>query len=229
MSSQAWQNKKVLVTGGTSGLGRALAEQLVQSGAQVAVVGRHANRHRPYPGITFIRGDVGAKNEVHRIHAEALSVLGGIDVLIHNASSLGHVPLRILLDTECETFEEVLQTNLIGPFRLSKLVVPEMILNHAGIVVAISSDAAVNAYPKWGAYSVSKAALDHLTRIFQAELSDTGVHFLALDPGDMDTPLHAAAVPDAERSSLHSPASSARLLLEQIATETFQPVRRSLR
>ncbi len=229
MSSQYWQNKKVLVTGGTSGLGRALAEQLSVAGAKVAVIGRFANRHRPHSGIAFIRGDVGNKLETHRLHAEALSVLGGIDVLIHNASSLGHVPLRLLLDTDCETFEEVLQTNLLGPFRLSKLAVPEMILKGSGVVVTISSDAAVNAYPNWGAYSVSKAALDHLTKVFQVELAETGVHFLALDPGDMDTPMHEAAIPGADRSSLHSPESSARLLLQQIAAGVFQPIRRSLR
>ena len=221
-TNKFWNNKKVLITGGTSGLGQSLNQQLLTLGAQTATVARHASR-----GV--IEGDISDKNQIHRIHAEALTQLGRIDVLFNNASSLGPTPLKLLLDTECEDLAAVFETNLIGPFRLTKLVLPQMILNQFGIVVNISSDAAVSVYPRWGAYGSSKAALDHLTRILQAELENTGVKFLALDPGDMDTPLHLAAIPGADRSALHQPADSAQLILEQIAEEKFSPVRRSLR
>lgn len=217
-----WKDKRVLITGGTSGLGKALDTELLKLGAQTAIVARHAGRN-------VIRGDVSDKNDTHRIFAEAVTELGSIDVLINNASSLGPTPLKLLMDTECEDFETVLQTNLIGPFRLAKLAASQMILNQFGLVVNISSDAAVNAYERWGAYGVSKAALDHLTRIFQIELEQTGVKFLSLDPGDMDTLLHLAAVPGADRLSLHNPADSAHLILQQIANEQFSPVRRSIR
>ena len=80
----------------------------------------------------------------------------------------------------------------------------------------ISSDAAVNAYARWGAYGSSKAALAHMTRIWNEEMAAQGVKFLALDPGDMDTPMHAAAVPDADGSTLKRPEQAARELADAI-------------
>ena len=85
------------------------------------------------------------------------------------------------------------------------------------MVVNISSDAAVNAYPQWGAYGASKAALRHMTRIWDEELAPQGIHFLSLDPGDMDTPLHALAVPDADPSTLKRPEAAAREIADAIA------------
>jgi NAD(P)-dependent dehydrogenase (short-subunit alcohol dehydrogenase family) len=84
------------------------------------------------------------------------------------------------------------------------------------VVVNISSDAAVNAYPRWGVYGASKAALHHLTRIWNEELAAEGVHFLSLDPGDMDTPMHALAVPEADPATLKRPEVAARELAEAI-------------
>jgi NAD(P)-dependent dehydrogenase (short-subunit alcohol dehydrogenase family) len=84
-----------------------------------------------------------------------------------------------------------------------------MVLRRHGLVVAISSDAAVVPYPRWGAYGVSKAGLDHLVRIWAAEMEGTGVRFLSIDPGEMDTDLHAAAMPEAERTVLARPAALA--------------------
>jgi NAD(P)-dependent dehydrogenase (short-subunit alcohol dehydrogenase family) len=80
-----------------------------------------------------------------------------------------------------------------------------MTVRAGGVVVNITSDASVSAYPTWGAYGVTKAALDHLTRIWAAELEATGVTLLAVDPGEMDTRMHADAMPDADRSTLQSP------------------------
>jgi NAD(P)-dependent dehydrogenase (short-subunit alcohol dehydrogenase family) len=226
MKTSFWNEKRVLITGGTSGLGLALARALTARRARVAVVARH----RPAETVgLFIQGDVADKTQIHRIFAEAETELGGVDVLVNNASSLGPTPLKLLMDTDCEDLEAVLETNLVGPFRLSKLALGQMILRGAGVVVNVSSDAAVSAYPRWGAYGISKAALDHLTRIFQAELEGTGVRLLALDPGDMDTPLHLAAIPDADRSALHAPSDSAERILKLIENGEFSPVRRGVR
>jgi NAD(P)-dependent dehydrogenase (short-subunit alcohol dehydrogenase family) len=85
------------------------------------------------------------------------------------------------------------------------------------VVVNVSSDAALNAYPRWGAYGASKAALLHLSRIWDEELSQEGVRILSIDPGDMDTPMHAAAVPDADNSTLKPPATAARELADAVA------------
>jgi NAD(P)-dependent dehydrogenase (short-subunit alcohol dehydrogenase family) len=217
-----WIDKRILITGGTAGLGAALNQLLLGQGARTAPVARTRKGDN-------IEGDISDKRQIHRIYAEAISRLGRIDILFNDASSLGPRSLKLLLDTDCEDFENALQTNLLGAFRLTKLVVPQMILNNFGLVVNISSDAAINAYPKWGAYGISKAALDHMTQIFQAELLDTKVKFLSLDPGDMNTSLHLAAVPNAKVDSLHQPADSARLILEQIENQQFSPVRRSIR
>ena len=110
-------------------------------------------------------------------------------------STLGPTPLRLLLDTECEDLAGVLETNLVGPFRLTKVLAGAMAIRGAGTIVHISSDAAVEPYPRWGAYGISKAAQDHLSRILAAELDGTGVRILAVDPGEVDTVMHAAAMP----------------------------------
>jgi NAD(P)-dependent dehydrogenase (short-subunit alcohol dehydrogenase family) len=90
------------------------------------------------------------------------------------------------------------------------------------VVVNVSSDAAVNAYPGWGAYGASKAALLHLSRVWREELEPEGVIVLSFDPGDMDTPLHALAVPDADRSLLKRPETAARELTDTIARALAQ-------
>lgn len=227
-----WKNTRVLITGGTSGLGRALALQALERGARVAIVARNQNKLQAlvqeYPQLIAIAGDVSVKTAIHPIAAEVHSRLGDVDLLMNVASSLGPTPLRQLMDTECEDLEQVLQTNLIGPFRLTKALAPAMLLRQQGVVVNISSDAAVNAYATWGSYSVSKAGLDHLTRIFDEELKHQGVRFLTIDPGDMDTPMHAAAIPDADPASLKDPAESARQILELLTTQDFSQIRRSL-
>ena len=141
-------------------------------------------------------------------------------MLIHNASSLGPVPLAPLADTECEELEAALATNLVGPFRLTKALLGALGASaregRRPLVVHISSDAAETPYPGWGAYGASKAAFAHLGRIWDEELRDSGIRVLALDPGDMDTPLHASALPEADRSTLQSPADAAARLLEAI-------------
>ena len=111
--------------------------------------------------------------------------------------------------------------NLIGPFRLTKALYGSLAASaRAGryaTVVNISSDAAVNAYPTWGAYGASKAALGHLTAIWNEESTDVGIRFLSFDPGDMDTPLHALADPSADPTTLKRPGDSAAELLATIA------------
>lgn len=227
-----WKDKHVLITGGTSGLGKALAIQLTHLGAKVAVIARTESNLKTltqqHPAIIGIQGDVSVKDQIHPLAAEMHTRLGDVDILLHVASTLGPTPLRLLVDTECEDLEQVLQTNLIGPFRLTKALLPAMLLKGRGIVVNISSDAAVSAYPRWGIYSISKAALDHQTRIFDEELKDQGVRFLAIDPGDMNTPMHFAAIPNADPQSLRDPADSAQRIISLLATQDFTAVRRSV-
>ncbi|HET7795142.1 MAG TPA: SDR family oxidoreductase, partial [Rhizobacter sp.] len=197
---------RVAITGGTSGLGLALVKQLHAAGARVAFVARHAARvaevARAHPGVHGLVGDVSKKDDIYPLALQITAALDGLDVLIHNASHLGPTPLALLADTECEDFEAALATNLLGPFRLTKALLGALSASardgRPALVVNIPSDAAVSAYPGWGAYGASKAALSHLSRIWHEELREHGVRVIATDPGDMDTPLHALAVPDAD-------------------------------
>ena len=129
------------------------------------------------------------------------------------------MPLRDLSETECEDFTRVLEVNLLGPFRLAKAVVGSMALRGGGLVVGITSDAAVAGYPGWGAYGVSKAALDHLLRTWATELEGTGVVFLSVDPGEMDTEMHAQAIPDADRAPLAGPDEVAERIADLIEAD----------
>jgi len=137
------------------------------------------------------------------------------------------VPLALLADTECEELELALATNLVGPFRLTKALLGTLAASARDgghpLVVNISSDAAVTPYPTWGAYGASKAALLHLTRIWDAELAADGVRLVSVDPGDMDTPLHALAVPDADPATLKRPAVAAREIADLIASTVVTP------
>jgi NAD(P)-dependent dehydrogenase (short-subunit alcohol dehydrogenase family) len=219
-----FNGKSVLITGGSRGLGRALALRLSTEGAKVALVARHqeeldevVKEIRKQGGIAFgIVADVGDKESVYPIVGQAAALAGPVDVLINNASALGPVPLQLIPDTDCEDFERALQVNTIGPFRLIKAVVGSMVLRKTGVIVNISSDAAVEAYPSWGVYGASKAALDHLTRIAAAEMADVGARFLSVDPGEMDTRMHAQALPDADPAGLQSPDAVADKIVTMI-------------
>jgi NAD(P)-dependent dehydrogenase (short-subunit alcohol dehydrogenase family) len=203
-----------LVTGGSRGLGKALGNALAAAGARVVLVAREAGPLRQ--AVSEIRerggeahavvGDVADKEAVHAIAGKAAALVGNVELLINNASTLGAVPLRLLLDTDCEDLLQALQVNLVGPFRLTKALAGPMVLRGHGTVVNISSDASVEPYQRWGAYGASKAALDHLGRIWAAELEGTGVSMLTIDPGEMNTRMHAEAMPEADPALLADPA-----------------------
>jgi NAD(P)-dependent dehydrogenase (short-subunit alcohol dehydrogenase family) len=216
-----------LVTGASRGLGEALALSLAEQGARVVLVSRTRQALEPIVRRILERGgeahaleaDLGSKEDIYPLAGAATALVGPIDLLIHNASELGPTPLRLLLDTECEDFERVLAVNLLGPFRLSRVIGGSMALRERGTIVHVSSDAAVNAYPNWGAYSVSKAALDQLARVFAVELDARSVRSFSVDPGEMDTRMHADALPDADPSTLARPAQVAEEIVALIRAQ----------
>ena len=226
------KDRGVLVTGASRGLGLELSRALVRAGANVVMVARNARDLDEAGRIANDGGDgggkahglafdVGDKEAVHRIAGAAAALVGDIDVVVHAASTLGPLPMPLLLDTDCEDFERVLAVNLVGPFRLTKVLAGPMVLRQRGLVVFVSSDAAVSAYARWGAYGISKAAQDHLARSLAAELDP--VRFLAFDPGEMDTKMHADAMPEADRATLARPADVAERLLQAIRTAETIP------
>ncbi len=215
---------RAAIIGGTSGLGLALVEELSARGVAVAFVARDAVRvgrvAAQHPGTHGIVGDVSKKDDIYPLALQITGTLGGLDILINSASALGPVPLALLADTDCEDFERALATNVLGPFRLTKALMGALTMaaraGTGAVVVNVSSDAAVSAYSGWGAYGASKAALHHMSRIWDEELAGEGVRVLSLDPGDMDTALHAQAVPEADRAALKQPATAARELVAAI-------------
>lgn len=225
MSREDSLRLRVAITGGTSGLGLALVRELTHRGALVAFIGRHREGvervAREQLGASGIVGDVSRKDDIHPIAIQVLGALGGLDVLINNASSLGPVPLVSLADTDCEDLELAFATNLVGPFRLTKALLGSLAASaregRHPLVVNVSSDAAVTPYAGWGAYGASKAALNHLSRIWNEELASEGIRVVSIDPGDMDTPLHALAIPGADRSTLKRPEAAAVEIADLIA------------
>lgn len=182
-----------LITGATAGLGRALADALADS-AYLILTGRDPHRLAELkvalPGDTVLAGDV--TDPAHRLElAEAVGDRP-LDLLVHNASHLGPSPLRALAELSPDDFRAVLEANVIAPQALTSALLPAL-RRAGGTIVTISSDAAVEHYPGWGAYAASKAALDHLAGTWAVENPDLPVY--AVDPGDMRTAMHQAAFP----------------------------------
>ncbi len=225
------EGRMAVVTGASRGLGEALAEALAARRAKVALVAREAGPLEAVAARIRARGgqarafaaDVADKEAVHPLAAQVAAWGGPTDVLVHNASTLGPVPLRPLLDTDCEDVERAFAVNVLGPFRLSKIAVGSMLVRGGGLVLHVTSDAAVQAYPAWGAYGLTKAAFEHLGRIWAAELEGTGVQLLSVDPGEMDTRMHADAMPEADPAALARPAAVAERLVQLIQTAERYP------
>ena len=211
-----------IVTGASRGLGAALAEELGRAGARLVLVSRDrealasvVERIRARGGEAHaVVADVSSPESAALIAGTSGALVGPAEVVVHNAGALGPVPLVPLADTSDADFEHALATNLLAPFRLTRALVGSMALRGRGTVVLVSSDAATTPYPGWGAYGVSKAALEQLGRIWQAELSSTGVRFLTVDPGEMDTRMHREAVPEVDPSTLPPPAQAAARMVE---------------
>lgn len=207
-----------IITGASSGLGRELALRLADEKYFLVL-----NARRPSP-LETITSEIASRTEVvsvvgdvsevaEEIAAVARSRFGQIDLLINNASEIEPTPLPLLEEIEWEALLRLYRVNAVAPLHLTQLVLP-MLRESNGVIVNISSDAGVNAYPRWGGYGSSKAALEHLSRTLAAELEGI-VRVLVVDPGDMNTPMHRAAV-TGDLSHLPSPDVVAPVIVELI-------------
>ena len=190
-----------LITGGSRGLGLALATSLVEDGWEVVIDGRDESALDD--AVTALRavsggGDVHAiagdvADPRHRVALlDAIEALGRLDLLVNNASILGPSPRPLLADYPLDEFADVLAVNVIAPLALIQGTLP-LLRAGGGTIVDITSDAAVEGYEGWGGYGSSKAALEQLSNVLAAEESLVRVYWF--DPGDMRTAMHQAAFP----------------------------------
>ncbi|MFB5190571.1 SDR family NAD(P)-dependent oxidoreductase [Alicyclobacillus fastidiosus] len=224
-STSVVMNPVAIITGGTQGLGFALAKELLRQGFALSICAR-TNRDveeatqklSAYGPVVSFVGDI-ADDDVSRELVEGtMRAFGRIDAVVNNASTLGTLPMPGVLDSTPENDHAVFSVNTLAPLQLLRKAAPHLLNARHGLVVGLSSDAATFGYPSWGIYGASKAALDLLHKTLAAELSATGVHVYSVDPGDMDTAMHRAAVPDA--SGLADPARVACGISELFAPLT---------
>ena len=214
-----------IVTGGSRGLGKELARELLSRGLMTIIDGRDAaalaaarDELRVYGNVVAIAGDVADREHAHALIAAARD-LGRLDLLVNNASTLGETPLPRLDELSQETFARIFDVNAYAPLHLTQHALRLMLHgNQPATVVNVTSDAGVSAYPGWGGYGSSKAALEHLSRVLAVEFEGSNLRVLAVDPGDMNTQMHRDAIPDADPNELRDPAASARALMHAIAT-----------
>jgi NAD(P)-dependent dehydrogenase (short-subunit alcohol dehydrogenase family) len=215
----------VMITGASRGLGRALARAAAREGASLAICARGGEALEATAEgcramgveVLAVLADIADTTDVERFAATALARFGGVDVLVNNAAELGPLPLPQLTDAPSSALEHVLQANVLGPLRLTQAVIGGMLLRNRGLVVNISTDAALIGFEGLGLYSASKAALDALTRSWSAELQHTSVRVISVDPGDMYTEMHMAADPEADPDDLLRPDDVAERLLALLA------------
>ena len=203
--------KVALVTGASRGLGRVLAGFLAKQGYALLTMARDekpllaAAKEFAAAGVPVVSlpGDVSDPNDRHRL-LEAVAAHGRINVLVNNASDLGDTPLPPLVQASRETFLRVFEVNTLAPLALVREALP-LLRRGTGLVVNISSDAAIGGYPGWGIYGASKAALDLVSKTLAAELKDQGIAVVSVDPGDMRTKMHQDAYPGQDISDRPMP------------------------
>jgi NAD(P)-dependent dehydrogenase (short-subunit alcohol dehydrogenase family) len=189
-------NRIGIVTGASRGLGLVIARVLATRGYRLVIGGRDREalaaaagelaRHAP---VVPVAGDI-TEPAVREALIGAARQLGGLDVLVNNASELGGVGPLLAFDVP--RFGRLFPVNVGGPMVLTQLAVP-LLIERRGLIVNITSDAATAAYPGWGPYGATKAALELLTRTLASELSEHGVSAVLVDPGDMRTRMHQEA------------------------------------
>ncbi|QHW33842.1 SDR family oxidoreductase [Paenibacillus rhizovicinus] len=200
------QGKTVMITGASRGLGKALALEFARSGAKLAISARgetsllQVRQELAALGaeVLAVAGDMSVSRDVERFVAAAEAAYGGIDVLVNNASILGPSPMPLLLDYPEEDFAEVLRVNAVGPFLVTRRVIANMLVRGSGSIINVTSEAGQTGYAGWGAYGISKFALEGLTETWADEVQETAIRVNMVDPGEMDTAMHALAVPDCD-------------------------------
>ncbi len=191
-------NARVLITGGATGIGRAVAAELIAGGARVAICGRRAERldsARDELGVVAIQGDVSVDADATRIVTEAAEALGGLDVLVNNAA-VGY--FAKLLDTDVAEIERVFATNVVGATLMARECARIFVAQDAGTIINVGSTAAQKGFPGGSAYAASKFALTALTECWRAELRQHNVRVMQMNPSEVQTEFGRGGQPRTE-------------------------------
>ncbi|SEM88649.1 SDR family NAD(P)-dependent oxidoreductase [Lihuaxuella thermophila] len=183
-----------------------MAHAFADAGAKLAIVARGGDRLEQVKNeleqkgaeVLAMTGDMSNRRDVERFVAMTEATFGQIDVVINNASVFGPSPSPYLLDYPEEDFIRVLNVNTVGPFLVTRRVIAGMLTRGTGSVINVSSEAGRVGYAGWGAYGISKFALEGLSQTWADEVDGTGVRVNTVDPGEMDTDMHREAVPDCD-------------------------------
>ncbi len=199
--------KNAIITGGSRGLGFALADQLARAGWTVIIDGRNADAVSSAAaalGVIGIPGDI--TDAAHRAEVLAAVPGGGLDLLVNNAGILGPSPLPRVADFDPDALQAIFDVNVIAPLQLTQAALP-LLRESRGIVADITSDAAVEPYPGWGGYGAAKAATEQLRNVLAAEEPELTVW--RIDPGDLRTEMHQLAFPGEDISDRPLPSAVA--------------------
>jgi NAD(P)-dependent dehydrogenase (short-subunit alcohol dehydrogenase family) len=210
-----------IVTGASRGLGRALAQGLVEKGWSVVIDARRSSDLaaaasalrrdlRAGSEVIAVAGDVTDADHRRRL-VSAAAGLGGLDLLVNNASVLGPSPQPVLADYPLDVLRAVYEVNALAPLALIQEALPWLRTSPTGRILNVTSDASVESYESWGGYGSAKAALDHLSAVLAVE--EPSLRVWAVDPGDLRTDLLQQAFPGEDISDRPEPASVVPALL----------------
>jgi NAD(P)-dependent dehydrogenase (short-subunit alcohol dehydrogenase family) len=215
----------VLITGASRGLGREIARVFARQDARLVLVARGepalrqvAEELSRITEVLPLAADIG--EDAEQIARVAVDRFGRVDVLINNASDIGPSPMPLLEAYPWEALLRVFRINAVAPLHLTQQLLPQMKARGNGVIINVTSDAGVQAYPGWGGYGASKAALEHLSRVLAEELRGSGIRVYVVDPGDMNTEMHRQAEPGADLSHLPGPEVPAPAFVRLVEEET---------
>ena len=205
------QGKRIVVSGGSRGLGKALVHRFAREGAQLAICARHGDaldaivKDLRETGMTVIarRCDIANMKEVEEFASLVLTEFDSIDVLVNNASAI--VPLKKLVDYTQQEWEAVMQTNINGLFNFTHAFLHSMMKSKGGTIINVSSSVGRAMRAQWGAYAVSKYALEGFTQLLAEELRPFNISVNSVNPGAMATAMRHVVYPEEDQKLLRKP------------------------
>ena len=205
------QDKCAIITGGSKGLGKVLAQKFISEGAKVAICSRnkkeleavHKQLSSSGSAVLALPCDISNSQESQKFVEKVLDEFGHVDILINNASRLG--PRVSIAEYPLNEWDETVQTNINGSFFITRLVLPAMIRRKSGSIINISSSVGKAGRAKWGAYAVSKFALEGFTQVLAEEVKQYNITVNSVNPGAMATALRREAYPEEDQSLLRTP------------------------